>query len=110
MARQGRRRSREKESIQLRSYHRHPEGVGVCGGNRRAVPSARDRESMFLPVEEQVRRVGVERGEAVAENRRRKPATEANRGRASGGHPGVEGGGRKKVVSPQARREAVLVM
>ena len=39
-----------------------------------------------------------------------KPAAEAHRGRAGGGHPGVEGGGRKKVVSPQMRREAVLVM
>ena len=38
------------------------------------------------------------------------PAAEAHRGRAGGGHPGVEGGSRKKVVSPQARREAVLVM
>ncbi len=29
---------------------------------------------------------------------------------AGGGHPGVEGGAGKKVVSPQLRREAVLVM
>ncbi len=36
--------------------------------------------------------------------------SEAHRGRAGGRHPGVEGGGRKKVVSPQALREAVLVM
>ena len=32
MARQGQRRSREKESIQRRSDHRHPEGVGGRGG------------------------------------------------------------------------------
>src|SRR5580700_6858582 len=65
---------------------------------------------MFLPVEEQVRRAGAERGKAVAATGGGKPATEAHRGRTGGGHPGVEGGGRKKVVSPQARREAVLVM
>src|SRR5450755_678740 len=110
MARQGQRRSREKESIQRRSDHRHPEGVGGWSGNRRAVPSARDREGVFLPMEEQVRRVGVERGETAEAAGGRKPAAQAHRGRASGGHPGVEGGGRKKVVSPQTRREAVLVM
>src|SRR5450631_3860285 len=110
MARQGQRRSREKESIQRRSEQRHPEGVGGWGGNRRTVPPARDREGVFLPMEEQVRRVGVERGETAEAAGGRKPAAEAHRGRVSGGHPGVEGGGRKKVVSPQARREAVLVM
>src|SRR5271166_6368466 len=110
MARQGQRRSREKESIQRRSDHRHPEGVGGWGRDGRAVPSARDSEGMFLPVEEQVRRVRVERGKAVAATGRRKPAAQAHRGRTGGGHPGVEGGGRKKVVSPQLRREAVLVM
>src|ERR1035438_3689967 len=110
MARQGQRRSREKESIQRRSDHRHPEGVGGRGGNRRTVPAARDREGMFLPVEEQVRGVGVERGETAEAAGGRKPAAETHRGRAGGGHPGVEGGSRKKVVSPQARREAVLAM
>src|SRR5271166_3605904 len=110
MARQGQRRSREKESIQRRSDHRHPEGVGGWGGNRRTVPAARDSEGMFLPVEEQVRRAGAERSEAAEATGRRKPATETHRCRAGGGHPGTEGGSRKKVVSPQARREAVLVM
>src|SRR5271165_3381510 len=110
MARQGQRRSREKESIQRRSDHYHPEGVGGRGGDGRAVPPARDREGMFLPVEEQVRGVGVERGETAEAAGGRKPAAKTHRGRASGGHPGVEGGGRKKVVSPLARREAVLVM
>src|SRR5271165_5576927 len=110
MARQGPRRSREKESIQRRSDHRHPEGVRNRGGDRRAVPSSRDRAGMFLPVEEQVRGVGTERGKAAEAAGGRKPATEAHRGRTGGGHPGVEGGGRKKVVSPQAGREAVLVM
>src|SRR5450432_4874367 len=110
MARQGQRRSREEESIQRRSDHRHPEGVGGWGGNRKTVPPARDREGVFLPMEEQVRRGGVERGETAEAAGGRKPAAEAHRGRAGGGHPGVEGGGRKKVVSPQALREAVLVM
>ena len=30
--------------------------------------------------------------------------TKAHRGRTGGGHSGVEGGGRKKVVRPQTRR------
>src|SRR5450631_767754 len=107
MARRGQRRSREKESIQRRSDHRHPEGVGGWGGNGRTVPTARDREGMFLPVEEQVRRVGTERGQAAAATGGGEPSAEAHRGRAGGGHPGVEGGSRKKVVSPQAQREAV---
>jgi putative transposase len=38
------------------------------------------------------------------------PTAETHRGRTGGRHSGVEGGGRKKVVSPQTRREAVLVM
>src|SRR5580704_13504064 len=110
MARQGKRRSCEKESIQRRPDHCHPEGVGGRGGNRGTVPSSRDREGMFLSVEEQVRRVGVERGETAEAAGGRKPAAETHRGRAGSGHPGVEGGSRKKVVSPQMRREAVLVM
>src|SRR6516164_3318998 len=109
MARQGQRRSREKESIQRRADHRHPEGVRSRGGGGRAVPSSRDREGVFLPLEEQGRRVGAERGEAVAATGRGEPSTEAHRGGTSGGHSGVEGGGRTKVVNPQLRREAVLV-
>src|SRR5271169_2051991 len=110
MARQGRRRSREKESIQRRSDHRHPEGVGSRGGDGRTVPATRDCAGVFLPVEEQVRWLGTERGKAAAATGGGEPAAEAHRGRAGGRHPGVEGGGCKKVVSPQARREAVLVM
>src|SRR5580704_5707541 len=110
MARQGKRRSCEKESIQRRSDHRHPEGVRSRGGDGRTVPSPRNREGVFLSVEEQVRRVRVERGETAEAAGGRKPATETHRSRAGGGHPGVEGGSRKKVVSPQARREAALVM
>src|SRR3974377_150626 len=110
MARQGQRRSREKEAIQRRSDHRHPEGVGRWGGNRRAVPSPWDREGVLLSLEEQVRWDGAERGETTEAAGGRKPAAETHRGRASGGYPGVEGGSRKKVVSPQAQREAVLVM
>jgi hypothetical protein len=62
----------------------------------RTVPAARDRAGVFLPVEEQVRRVGTERDEAAAANGGGKPATEAHRGRTGGGHPGVKGGGSKK--------------
>src|SRR3974390_3314627 len=110
MARQGQRRSREEESIQRGSDHRHPEGVRRRGGDGRAVPTARDREGLFLPLEEQVRRVGTERGTTAAAAGGGEPSAKAHRSGASGGHPGVEGGGRKKVVSPQMRREAVLVM
>src|ERR1700720_789125 len=52
---------------------------------------------------------GMERGEAIASAGGGESTTEAHRGRAGGGYPGVEGGGSKKVVSPQMRREAVLV-
>src|SRR6516165_5619410 len=110
MARQGRRRSREEESIQRRSDHRHPEGVRRRGGDGRAVSSARDREGVLLPMEEQVWRSGSKRGEAAAAVGGGEPAVEAHRGGTGRGHPSVEGGGRKKVVSPQMRREAVLVM
>ena len=110
MARQGQRRSREKESIQRRSNYRHPEGVGRRGRDRGTVPAARDRAGMFLPVEEQVRRVGTERGKTIAATGGGEPAAEAHRGRTGSGHSGIEGGGRKKVVSPQSQREAVLVM
>src|SRR3974390_3112041 len=65
---------------------------------------------MFLPLEEQVWRIRTERGEAAAAIGGGKPSAEAHCGRTSSGHPSVEGGGRKKVVSPQLRREAVLVM
>src|SRR5271169_4127899 len=99
MARQGQRRSREKGSIQRRSDHRHPEGIGGGDGNRRTVPAARDRKGVFLPMEEQVRWDGAERGATVAATGGGEPSTEAHRSRAGGGHSGVEGGSRKKVVS-----------
>lgn len=37
----------------------------------------------------------------------RKSPAEADRRRADPGYPGTQGGGRKKMVSPSARREAV---
>src|SRR5215469_17283831 len=111
MARQGqRRRSREEESIQRRSDHRHPEGVRRWGGDGRTVPSARDREGVFLPLEEQVWWVRAERGEEAATAGGGEPPAQAHRGGTGSGHPSIEGGGCKKVVSPQMRREAVLVM
>src|SRR3974377_1778881 len=110
MARQGQRRSREEESIQRRADHRHPEGVRRRGGDGRAVPSARDREGVFLPLEEQVWGVGTQRGTTVAATGGGEPSAKAHRGGTGFRHPGIEGGGRKKVVSPQMRREAVLVM
>src|SRR3974377_2618629 len=110
MARQGQRRSREEEAIQRRADHRHPEGVRRRGGDGRAVPSARDREGVFLPLEEQVWRVGTQRGTTVGATGGGEPSAKAHRGGTGCRHPGIEGGGRKKVVSPQLRREAVLVM
>src|SRR5437868_13082005 len=74
------------------------------------MPAARDHAGQPVPLEGEVRRDGSQRGAAVAGVGGGEPATETHRGRAGGGHPGVEGGGRKKVVSPQLRREAVLVM
>ena len=74
------------------------------------MPAARDHAGVFLSVEEQVRRDGGERGETAASPGGGESTAETHRGGAGGGHPGVEGGGRKKVVSPQLRREAVLVM
>ena len=65
---------------------------------------------VFLPMEKQVRRDGSERGKTAEAAGGGKPAAEAHRGGTGGGHSSVEGGGGKKVVSPQARREAVLVM
>src|SRR5437762_1980006 len=52
----------------------------------------------------------VSEGRRFRASRRGEPATEAHRGRTGSKHPSVEGGGRKKVVSPQSQREAVLVM
>src|SRR5574340_982258 len=110
MTRQGRRRSRAQESIQRRTDHRHPEGVGGGSGDGRAVPSARHHAGVLLPVEVEVRRHGRQRGAAAADAGGREPATEAHRGRAGGGHPGVEGGAGKKMVSPRLRKQAVVVM
>jgi len=73
------------------------------------VPALQALKAAWLPVEEQTRWVGSERGEAAPAAGGGEPAAEAHRGRTGGGHPGVEGGGRKKVVSPQMPREAVLV-
>jgi hypothetical protein len=47
MARQGRRRSREEESIQRGTDHRHPEGIGGGSGDGRAVPTAWHRAGCF---------------------------------------------------------------
>jgi hypothetical protein len=51
-----------------------------------------------------------ERGAAAADAGGREPPTETHRGRAGGGHPGVEGGAGKKVVGPQMQRQAVGLM
>ena len=58
MARQGRKRSREEESIQRGTDHRHPEGIGGGSGDGRAVPTAWHRAGVLLPLEGEVRRDG----------------------------------------------------
>src|SRR5712692_3941997 len=53
---------------------------------------------------------GGERGAAAAATRRREPPAEADRGTVGAGHRCLEGGAVKKVVGPQAEREAVRVV
>jgi len=86
--------------------------IGVLkegGSGQGAVPRARDLRPDPLPVEGEVRRLGGERGPPAAAVGRREPAAEADGGRAGAGHPGVERGAGKKVLTPAARREAVGV-
>jgi hypothetical protein len=82
--------------------------AGVETGELR--PAARDHQSKLLSLEVAVRRAGAERGQAAETAAGREPATEACRSGADPGQSGAEGGVGKKVVSPQMRREAVLVM
>ena len=58
-----------------------------------AVPAPRDHAGVFLSVEEQVRWVGTERGEAIAPTGGGEPATEVHCSRTGGGHACAEGGG-----------------
>src|ERR1035437_1969853 len=48
MARQGQRRSREEESIQRGTDHRHPEGIGGGSGDGRAVPASNNLAHAML--------------------------------------------------------------
>src|SRR4029077_17944647 len=58
-------------------------------------------------MEDEVRRHGAQRAKAAEAGRGRESAAETHRGRAAARHPGAQGGRRKKVVGPVARREAV---
>ena len=69
---------------------------------RRSVPHARHHRADVLPLEGEVRRDGAQRDAAAEAARGREPPAEADRRRADARHPGAEGGGRKKVVSPIA--------
>lgn len=73
----------------------------------RPVPHVRDHRTDLLPLEGEVRWDGAQRDAATQAARRRESPTEADRGRADARHPSAQGGGRKKMVSPIARREAV---
>src|ERR1700722_3959216 len=58
-------------------------------------------------MEGEVPRYGAQRAATAQASRGREPAAETHRGRADARHPGAQGGRRKKVVGPIARREAV---
>jgi|GEM_PF-165495 len=74
--------------------------VPTTGGERRNV----------LPLEGEVRGPGSERGEAAAAVGGRERSAEEDRGPAGAGPRCAEGGAVKKVVGPQAEREAVRVV
>ena len=57
-------------------------------------------QTYYLSLESQIWRHGTERDAAPQAARGRKSALEADRRGADAGYPGVEGGGRKKMVSP----------
>ena len=89
--------------------------VGILKESEAGLPTAElcrkhgISEQTFLPLEGEVRRAGSERGAAAPATGRREPQAEAVGGRAGAGHRRLQGGAIKKVVSPQARREAVEV-
>src|SRR3990172_263785 len=105
-----RRTHHEEEPIHGRADYWGVEGRGSRRTGEGAVPQARDLRPDVLPVEGEVGGPGGERSAAVAAVGRREPAAEAHRGRAGFGHPGVERGVGKKVLTSTAGREAVGVM
>src|SRR6516225_7856179 len=74
------------------------------------MPQAQNRVADAIPMEGEVWRDGSERGKAVAGAGRGEPGVEAHGGRTASGQARIAGGGCKKMVSPQLRREAVVVM
>src|SRR6202008_614635 len=104
-----RRTSDAEEPIHGRADCGDPEGVGSGDDNGGVVPEAWDKRADVLSLEGEVRRPGSKRCAAAAATGRREPQAEAASGRASAGHRRIQGGAIKKVVSPQARREAVEV-
>src|SRR5579883_2593506 len=86
------------------------EGVRGRGGTGRTVPAARDLAGKPVSVEGEVRGHGGKRGQAAAGVGRGEPATEAPGGGPDARQTGIAGGGHKKVVGPQMRRQAVVVM
>src|SRR5688572_11131985 len=102
-----RRRTDETEQIQRRADSGDREGRRSWPEGRRPVSHARHHRADVLPLESQIRRDGAERDAAAEAARGREPPLEADRRGADAGHPGAQGGGRKKMVSPTARREAV---
>ena len=71
------------------------------------VSQERHQRADVLPLEGEVRRDGGQRDAAPEAARGRESAIEEDRRRSDARQSGAEGGGRKKVVSPSARRVAV---
>ena len=71
--------------------------------------AARRERGDILSLEDEIRRAGGERSATVESLGRREGATEKSRGAAGFRHRRTEGSALKKVVSPQARPEAVRV-
>ena len=66
-------------------------------------------DKTFYRLEGEVRWAGSERSAAASSTGRREPQAQAAGSRTGFGHRRIQGGAIKKVVSPQARREAVAV-
>src|SRR5688572_4923811 len=101
------RRTDETEQVHRRADSRDRQGRRSRTEGGRPVSDARHHRADVLPLEGQIRRHGTKRDTAAQAARGRESTLEADRRGADAGYPGAQGGGRKKMVSPTARREAV---
>src|SRR5712692_5783123 len=86
------------------------EGGGGRGPGEGSVPTTGGERRNVLPLEGEVRGPGSKRGAAAAAVGGRERPAEEDRGPAGAGPRCAEGGAVKKVVGPQAEREAVRVV